>query len=134
MISLVTAVFTNLRILIIILINLRIGRELHKKIVKELEVGDMIEFFNRVPMGRIMNRLSKDIINIDMSIAMIISGTLSQIGSILFCLAFFVKYVDIYILIPITFFVFLIILLIVFFLKTYREVIRLEAISRSPIC
>jgi ATP-binding cassette subfamily C (CFTR/MRP) protein 1 len=123
-----------MRILIIILINLRIGRELHKKIVKELEVADMIEFFNRVPMGRIMNRLSKDIINIDMSIAIIISGTLSTIGSIVFSLAFFVKYVDIYILIPITFFVFLIILLIVFFLKTYREVIRLEAISRSPIC
>lgn len=121
MISLVTAIFTNLRILILILGNLRIGRELHKKIIKELEVADLILFFFRVPLGRIMNRLSKDINIIDTQIATIISGILSSAGMIFFSLAFFVKYVNIYILIPIVFFVFLLVLLVIFFLKTYRE-------------
>lgn len=41
--------------------NVLQGRKIHKKIMECLLHASFIKFFNRVPMGRILNRLSKDL-------------------------------------------------------------------------
>jgi hypothetical protein len=41
--------------------GIRLGATSHKKIIKALLYAPLINFYNRVPMGRIVNRLSKDL-------------------------------------------------------------------------
>lgn len=53
--------FSSTRAMILVSSGLRQGRILHKKMIKSLLYAGIIRFYNRVPIGRILNRLSKDL-------------------------------------------------------------------------
>lgn len=46
---------------ILITAGFRQGRQIHQKIIKSLLYASLNEFHERVPVGRIMNRLTKDL-------------------------------------------------------------------------
>jgi hypothetical protein len=41
------------------------GKNLHKKSIKALLYASITEFYNRVPIGRILNRMSNNLKQID---------------------------------------------------------------------
>lgn len=55
------AFLSGLRAYILILSGVKQGRIIHKKTIKALLYASLTKFYNRVPMGRILNRLSKDL-------------------------------------------------------------------------
>jgi len=56
----------------------RQGYEVHKKMMKALLYASLSEFFNRVPTGRIINRLTKDLRELDEVIAFKIGNLLAD--------------------------------------------------------
>jgi ATP-binding cassette subfamily C (CFTR/MRP) protein 1 len=57
--------FSGIRAAVLIASGVRQGRTLHKKVIKAIIYASINKFFNRVPIGRILNRLSKDLRDID---------------------------------------------------------------------
>lgn len=45
--------------------GVKMGSTTHKKIIKALLYAPLNKFYNRVPIGRIINRLTKDMRQID---------------------------------------------------------------------
>ena len=91
------------------------------------------EFFDRVPLGRILNRLSKDINSIDANLTVLFSNVLvftffivCNIVVILYCTTFWV-------IIPIGVFLLGCTILKNYYMKPNRELVRLDGITKSPI-
>ena len=61
MFSLSYGVFAWFRSLFITLANLRTCKKIHNEIIERLLYAPIVEFFDRIPIGRILNRLSKDL-------------------------------------------------------------------------
>ena len=87
-----------------------------------------------MPSGRILNRLSNDINNIDTGIAMHFGGLLGTSSRCIYSLILFFTLTNYVSLALIFVFVVSVLYLSYNYLKAYREVIRLESISKSPIC
>lgn len=58
-------IFIFLQALVLTFAGVRQGRNVHNNIIKGLLYADLIRFFNRVPLGRILNRLNKDLKELD---------------------------------------------------------------------
>lgn len=58
-------VFAFLRALIFSFSNVRMSKHMHKEMIGNLLFSSLNEFFDRVPLGRILNRLSKDLNAVD---------------------------------------------------------------------
>ncbi|KAL4462573.1 hypothetical protein ABPG74_000403 [Tetrahymena malaccensis] len=61
-----------------------LSKQLHKSIVFELLRASFTKFYNLITSGRIMNRLSKDIYQVDMQVTQDISSNYYNIGGLLF--------------------------------------------------
>lgn len=70
--------------------GIRQGRIIHKQIIKALLYTSLSKFYSRVPIGRILNRLSKDLRELDETIGMTVGGTLvnffNLIASLTMCI------------------------------------------------
>ena len=53
--------FSGARAFILVGSGIRLGRIIQKKMMKSLLYASITKFYNRVPIGRILNRLSKDL-------------------------------------------------------------------------
>lgn len=108
-------------------------KKLHRSMVLRLLYAPVNEFFDRVPLGRILNRLSKDLNIVDtelgFAIGAFIVGFYGTLGSIVLC----VYGSSYYVLIPICFYVCLSTMVYKYYIKTNRELTRLESISKSPV-
>jgi ATP-binding cassette, subfamily C (CFTR/MRP), member 1 len=58
-------VFIFFQALILTFTGVKQGKSVHRNIIKGLLYANLIKFFNRVPVGRIVNRLSKDLKEMD---------------------------------------------------------------------
>jgi ATP-binding cassette subfamily C (CFTR/MRP) protein 1 len=54
-----------IRAYVLVIGGIKCGGTVHKKITKALLYASLTKFYNRVPLGRIVNRLSKDLREID---------------------------------------------------------------------
>jgi ATP-binding cassette subfamily C (CFTR/MRP) protein 1 len=54
-----------IRAYVLVLSGFKQGEFVHKKIIQALLYASMNEFYARVPIGRIMNRLTKDLRELD---------------------------------------------------------------------
>lgn len=70
LIMLVSSVAKVTRSLVIILHNLTISRTVNMKMVSSLCFAPLSTFFDRVPIGRILNRFLKDTDDVDLQLAM----------------------------------------------------------------
>lgn len=109
------------------------GKTVHNSIVKQLLYSSYTEFFNRVPKGRILNRLGKDIRQLDEIVGLGFSS----------CLLYFVQFLSGVILMVYSSSAFLLIptfvVCVIFygirrlFVNCYHQVIRLEKVANSPV-
>lgn len=125
--------FSLLRSAILCFSNLKVSRKMHYLIMKRILYAPLNEFFERVPAGRILNRISKDMSVVDGDIPFDIGNFLvpwfSFLGDLIFC----VYSTSLYMILPISFFFSLCFWVQSKYMKAYRELVRLESISRSPI-
>lgn len=115
-----------------VIMSLKISSKAHEKLLESFIRAPINLFYDVIPVGRLLNRLSKDINKIDEDIAFTLGSLLVNVfqalGNVLMGVIFFpylVVFVPI-ILVPGRYIANL-------YMKTSRELTRLESISRSPI-
>ncbi|KAG7390174.1 ATP-binding cassette sub- C member 8 [Phytophthora pseudosyringae] len=131
LINLAYAVLLFIRVILLYVGSLHASRLLFNKLLDQI-LRAPTSFFDTTPLGRIVNRMSKDIYTLDESIPGTVVGLLNTIISV------FITLITVSYITPI----FMVILLPVlvgyytsqrYFIKTSRELQRLDSISRSPI-
>ena len=111
--------------------GIRASSKLHDRMYSRLVIAPM-RFFNSTPLGRILNRFSKDVGDMDKNLSTMFGMTLSVTMS-LFGTLFILSYTAYYTLIA------FVPLFVAFFWcqqyyrATSREIKRMDSISRSPI-
>lgn len=112
----------------------KMSTTIHESMISNLLFASLNEFFDRVPLGRIFNRLSKDLNSVDVNITSLFSNSLVFIFFLLTNMLIILYVAPIYVFLPV------IVLYLVgcFFLKRFyskssKELTRLEGISKSPI-
>lgn len=87
--SLLSSFFILVRAYILIISSTRQGEIVHREMIKSLLRASLAYFFNRVPTGRVLNRLTKDLRELDEAIGPAIGGLLvcffQLIGTIVIC-------------------------------------------------
>lgn len=113
--------------------GLSTSENIHESVIKSLLRASFTKFYNTVLIGRLINRLGKDITNIDYLFPNEMINFIFNIVSLLLPLVASIVYLNpIALPILIVFFVILIFITIVYY-RSLREVTRMEAISKSPI-
>ncbi|KAF9948426.1 hypothetical protein BGZ72_009661 [Mortierella alpina] len=111
--------------------GIRSARVLHEKMLRSVLRSPM-SFFDTVPMGRILNRFSKDQATIDEVLPRTFSGYAHNLFAVLSILAVvtFSSPTLVFIIVP---FGFLYMVLQKYYLATSRELRRLDSVARSPV-
>ncbi|XP_058809479.1 ATP-binding cassette sub-family C member 4-like isoform X2 [Phymastichus coffea] len=111
--------------------SMRIANNLHANMFASV-ISATIDFFNKNPLGRIMNRFSKDMSIVDTEVS---RAMIDVIQNTIHILAAFtvVSSVNPWLLIPACLVGFCFYGFSLFFIKTSRSIKRLEAITRSPV-
>ena len=127
-----STLFVFFRLLLIAKGSLSNSRELHNKMVTCLVHAPINLYHDTVPKGQILNRLSKDLDNLDYLSNLVFNNTVTYgmnlLGEIIIC-AIFQPYC--LILVPIIFLLGMIIMN--YYLHCSRELSRIQGIVRSPM-
>lgn len=115
----------------LIMSSLRAAKRLHDAMLRSILRAPMV-FFHTNPLGRIINRFSKDLGDIDRNLAVFVNMFMAQISQLLstFVLIGVVSTMSLWAIMP---------LLILFYAAylyyqaTSREVKRMDSITRSPV-
>jgi len=130
---LLTVVFTFVRAAIMLRANNNQSKLVHDKMIKGLLYADLNEFYNRVPLGRIVNRLTKDLRELDEVImtylSFVLIASFDLLGSLFICCYAGTPYA----LIPMAFVALFANSLRKYYLKTKREISRYEKSTNSPV-
>lgn len=96
-----------LRAYTLVLSGFKQGEKVHKKIVQSLLYANLNEFYLRVPVGRIMNRLTKDLRELDETIGSAMGNFLTNLFSLLGTLSICIYGSTPYMIIPVVIVIFL---------------------------
>lgn len=133
LLSISASLFSGSKAFILIISGIRLGKIVHKKMMKSLLYASITKFYNRVPIGRILNRLSKDLRQIDETVGWSVNDALETffnlVGSLFMC----VYASTLYVFFPILAVGIICRFMLRYYLKTQRECVRLENVSQSPI-
>lgn len=131
--ALMAALFASgfLRVMCLYLLCLRCSRELHNRIFSKLLRSPML-FFETNPVGRILNRFTRDMGQIDQKVPATLDEVIATTATIVGILIQ-AGYVHPYQLIPATLLIMLAVPFRKVYLRTARDVQRLDAIARSPV-
>ena len=126
-----TVIATVVAHLILFLTALKASRKLHDGLLQGIMRSPM-SFFDQTPLGRITNRISKDIYTVDQTIPSVFDSLLSCLFSVLATLVVILIATPwfIIVLIPLSFYY---LYEQRFYIHSSREIKRLDSISRSPI-
>lgn len=123
---------TCLVTVVISLITLRIAAFLHQDMIKSVTNAPINLYFDKTPSGRILNRFSSDINKLDNAIWMKIAWAMQC-----FIMCTFDIYVAAlntpWILVLIPFVALALLLLLRYYIKTFREISRLSSVTHSPL-
>lgn len=128
------ALFALIRAILIAYSGPKMSTQVHESIISSLLFSSLYDFFDRVPLGRIFNILSKDLSSVDINLSVYFNSALVFIfllGSNIVVISFLAP---IYVFWPII----LVYIIICYFLRRYyskpaKELTKLEGISKSPI-
>ncbi|CAD8122067.1 unnamed protein product [Paramecium sonneborni] len=113
--------------------GLSTSEQIHEDVIKSLLKASFTKFYNTILIGRLINRLGKDITNIDYMFPNEIYNLIFNIISLLLPLvASFIYLNPVALPVLIVFFLILIVVTIIYY-RSLREISRMEAISKSPI-
>ncbi|CAK61098.1 unnamed protein product (macronuclear) [Paramecium tetraurelia] len=127
------AFFAFLRAITIIYQSIKSADIVHNKMMKTLIYAPQCSFFERVPQGRIMNRLTKDINTLDTEIYWNISWLYTKASQLISNTFLNVYASTFFIVFPIIGFFLICFKLNRLYMKVSRELQRLELISKSPV-
>ena len=126
-------IFAFFRALIFSFSNVRMSKHIHKEMISNLLFSSLNEFFDRVPLGRILNRLSKDLNVVDANFPSVSGNVLVFLFFLIGNTITIVYCSTIWVLFPILIYVVCCYFLKNYYMKPQRELVRLESISKSPI-
>ncbi|KAF5810680.1 putative ABC-type xenobiotic transporter [Helianthus annuus] len=115
----------------LIMTSIYAARKLHNAMLNSILRAPMV-FFHTNPLGRIINRFSKDLGDIDRNIAPFVNLCLGQVSEILstFVLIGLLSTMSLWAILPL---LLLFYAAYIYYQSTSREVKRLDAITRSPV-
>ncbi len=131
LINLTVVISMFLRQLFLYLSGLKAARKLYMELLESILRAPM-SFFDTTPIGRILNRFSKDIYSLDQQLPSTIRaylGTLSSVISTIMVITTVTPWFAVTLLPIIAYYIYN----QRYFTKTYRELKRLDSVSRSPI-
>ena len=127
------AFFSLIRAILLLWRSIKCSWQIHENMMHSVLRAPINTFFDRVPTGRILNRISKDLAVLDNYIALSFSS---------FLVCFYLLFADIFVCIFVGSY-WAIPAVSVFFLLTFwiqrvymkvnREAVRMESISKSPV-
>lgn len=117
--------FAFFRAMIIAISSPRMSAVIHESMMSNLLFSSLNEFFDRVPLGRILNRLSKDVNSVDSTIPVLFGNYLVFFFFMLCNILVILYCTSIWILIPISLYIISIYMLKGFYMKPNRELVRL---------
>lgn len=106
---------------------------MHRLMINALLKASLRKFYSRVPIGRIVNRLTKDLRELDEAIGPAIGGLLVCFFQLLGTISICVYSSTPYLLIPTAIIAYLCWKLKDYYLTAQREVTRIEKVTNSPI-
>lgn len=109
----------------------RASRKIHDDLLNSV-AGSTIRFFNTTPLGRILNRFSKDIQSVDNSMNSILRTVVTMVAGLISKILI-VGYIIPWFLIPAALISYIYYRYALIYLRTGRSLRRLEATLRSPI-
>ncbi|CAK61787.1 unnamed protein product (macronuclear) [Paramecium tetraurelia] len=116
-----------------LLIGIKTSSVVHKNIFASLMKASFTQFYNQILIGRLMNRLSKDIYNIDMLFPNQIYNLSIQFTNLIMPLITSLIFLN-YIAYPIVLiFVIILLLFTISYYKCLTEMTRIESVSKSPV-
>ncbi|KAL4462575.1 hypothetical protein ABPG74_000405 [Tetrahymena malaccensis] len=110
-----------------------LSRFLHKSIVYKLLRASFTKFYNLITSGRLINRLSKDIYEIDMQIPKDSATVLNNFASIIVSGVTAIILCNIKTMAIAIVYIFIAIFIAYYFITAKRQIVRIEATSKSPI-
>jgi ATP-binding cassette subfamily C (CFTR/MRP) protein 1 len=130
---LVRCLMTIIRSVFVFGTQLIMSRQLHARMLFRVLHAKIGDFLERVPAGRIINRFTKDIEIIDKEIGWALSGLLIEAAGVCIGVGVLIWSVHPILAVPVFIFIITGITLQRKLMGTKREIVRLEAVSRSPI-
>lgn len=126
-------VFAFFRALVLAISTPKMAEVIHESMISNLLFSPLNEFFDRVPMGRILNRLSKDLNSVDTTLVALFANFLVFMFLLLGNVVVLLYCTSVWILFPILAFMIGITILKGYYMKPNQELVRLSGISKSPI-
>eukprot|EP00026_Physarum_polycephalum_P000168 Phypoly_transcript_00168.p1 GENE.Phypoly_transcript_00168~~Phypoly_transcript_00168.p1 ORF type:complete len:1453 (+),score=233.55 Phypoly_transcript_00168:484-4359(+) len=126
-----TLIFTIIRAYSFIYATIRAARTLHHTLLLKILHVPMY-FFDTTPIGRVINRFSRDVVSIDSYLPTALEAAVPTTFTVLTIVAV-VSTATPVLLVPLLPIVYVIYYLHQYFMTSSREVQRLESVSRSPI-
>jgi ATP-binding cassette subfamily C (CFTR/MRP) protein 1 len=130
--AVLTSIFVFLRIMLLVCATLKASKSLHNRLIENVMSAPINLFFDVTPIGKILNRFSRDLQMLDESIVFSIGTFLSCIYQAAAALAVAVYAVHYIVFVEIIFLV----VVVYLFKKTlpaYKESYRINMIQFSPI-
>lgn len=126
-----SSAFILLANILIAFFAIRSSRSIHKELFCRI-LGAPLSFFETTPIGRILNRFSKDQDNVDIELP---SGLFGYINTLTVCLGSLILMVLVlpWTLIGLAFLIVIYYFIQIYYRSTSRELKRLDSISKSPI-
>lgn len=131
--SLSSSLFILYRASVLILAGVRQGGTVHQLMIDALLKASLRKFYSRVPIGRIINRLTKDLRELDEAIGPAIGGLLVCFFQLLATITICVYSSTPFLLIPTVVIAYCCWKLKDYYLSVQREVTRIEKVTNSPI-
>ncbi|KAI8066840.1 P-loop containing nucleoside triphosphate hydrolase protein [Gongronella butleri] len=131
LIGVLAVLLSAVRLLYLYMGSMRASRTIHARLLDRL-LRAKVRFFDVTPMGRITNRISSDLETVDQEVS-------PQLSFFLFSIVATVMIVVVIVLVTPVFLIPAVIITVVFYyigmyyLKTSRDLKRLNSVSRSPI-
>lgn len=126
-------IFAFFRAFIFSFSNVRMSKHMHKEMISNLLFSSLNEFFDRVPLGRILNRLSKDLNVVDANFPSVTGNVLVFLFFLIGNTIIIVYCSTVWVLFPILIYVVCCYYLKNYYMKPQRELVRLESNTKSPI-
>ncbi|CAD8048099.1 unnamed protein product [Paramecium sonneborni] len=125
--------FALIRILTLSRESINIANKVHSRMIESLLYAPLCQFFERIPLGVLMNRLTKDQSVIDTEILWTISILYISCTNFIASTLINVISSSYYIIFPVLLFLYAVWKVQRFYMAANRELYRLESISKSPI-
>ncbi|KAM3139119.1 hypothetical protein pb186bvf_008717 [Paramecium bursaria] len=113
--------------------GLKTSKFIHSAVISNLLKASYTKFYNTILIGRLMNRLSKDIYNIDLLFPSELNNLTISITSLLIPLLTSLLYLNYYAFPLLIVFLIILAYLTQLYYRCLREVTRIESVSKSPV-